>query len=119
MAAAAPPTDEHPPAFLGSAPDATTNGHGADDAAPSAKAPLNPGLSESAAVQQARAMGVAGPPTFASKEEERTYLKGRLATAFRIFGKYGFDEGVAGHITVRVRLPRRLSSAFCAAQQQC
>jgi hypothetical protein len=29
-------------------------------------------------------------------------LKGRLAAAFRIFGKHGFDEGVAGHITLRV-----------------
>lgn len=27
--------------------------------------------------------------------------KGRLAAAFRIFGKYGYDEGVAGHITLR------------------
>lgn len=42
-----------------------------------------------------------GPPKFEDKYEEREYLKGRLAAAFRIFGKYGFDEGVAGHITVR------------------
>ncbi|KAI0673013.1 arad-like aldolase/epimerase [Trametes maxima] len=41
------------------------------------------------------------PPTFASKEEEREFLKFRLAQAFRIFGKLGYDEGVAGHITVR------------------
>ncbi|GIR69200.1 MAG: hypothetical protein CM15mP74_04510 [Halieaceae bacterium] len=27
--------------------------------------------------------------------------KQRLAAALRIFGKFGFDEGVAGHITVR------------------
>lgn len=27
--------------------------------------------------------------------------KNKLAAAFRLFGKYGFDEGVAGHITVR------------------
>ena len=40
-------------------------------------------------------------PKFADKYEEREYLKGRLATAFRIFGKLGFEEGVAGHITVR------------------
>lgn len=60
------------------------------------------------------------PPKFASKEKEREYLKFRLAQAFRIFGqldsmahlksspasstagKLGYDEGVAGHITVRV-----------------
>ena len=41
------------------------------------------------------------PPTFTEKLEERAYLKGRLVLAFRIFGKLGFDEGVAGHITLR------------------
>jgi len=41
------------------------------------------------------------PPKFDDPYEEREYLKGRLAGAFRIFGKYGFDEGVAGHITLR------------------
>jgi len=43
-----------------------------------------------------------GPPKFDDPYEERAYLKGRLAAAFRIFGKYGFDEGVTGHITLRV-----------------
>lgn len=33
--------------------------------------------------------------------EERTKRKQRLAAAFRLFAKMGFDEGVAGHITVR------------------
>ena len=41
------------------------------------------------------------PPSFEDKEEERIYLKHRLALAFRIFAKFGFAEGVAGHITVR------------------
>lgn len=41
------------------------------------------------------------PPRFADKYEEREYLKGRLALAFRIFGKCDFDQGVAGHITLR------------------
>lgn len=69
------------------------------DYRPSAKAPLEPGLSESQAkVQMPR---FPGPPTFEDKYQEREYLKGRLAAAFRIFGKYGFDEGVAGHITLR------------------
>ena len=40
-------------------------------------------------------------PTFDSIESERLHLKQRLAGAFRIFGKFGFSEGVAGHITVR------------------
>jgi ribulose-5-phosphate 4-epimerase/fuculose-1-phosphate aldolase len=34
-------------------------------------------------------------------EEERLYRKQRLAAAFRLFAKYGYDEGVAGHITAR------------------
>jgi ribulose-5-phosphate 4-epimerase/fuculose-1-phosphate aldolase len=33
--------------------------------------------------------------------EERKLRKERLAAALRLFGKFGFDEGVAGHITVR------------------
>jgi ribulose-5-phosphate 4-epimerase/fuculose-1-phosphate aldolase len=41
------------------------------------------------------------PPTFASVEEERQYRKQRLAAGFRLFSKFGFDEGVAGHITAR------------------
>ena len=40
-------------------------------------------------------------PTFASPEEERAHRKLRLAAAFRIFGRFGFSEGVAGHITAR------------------
>ena len=40
-------------------------------------------------------------PSFDNFDEERHYRKTRLAGAFRIFGKFGFSEGVAGHITVR------------------
>ena len=35
-------------------------------------------------------------PKFASAEEERRHRKQRLAAAFRLFGQFGFDEGVAG-----------------------
>ena len=41
------------------------------------------------------------PKTFSSVEEERLDRKQHLAAAFRMFSKCGFDEGVAGHITVR------------------
>jgi hypothetical protein len=47
---------------------------------------------------------VALGPNFATPYEEREYQKVRLALAFRIFAKLGFDEGVAGHITLRVSL---------------
>ena len=36
-----------------------------------------------------------------SVEAERRHRKERLAAAFRVFARYGFDEGVAGHITAR------------------
>ncbi|KAH8650933.1 class II aldolase/adducin domain protein [Tricladium varicosporioides] len=42
-----------------------------------------------------------GPPSFEDKYEERKYLKQRLALAFRVFAKFGYSEGVAGHITLR------------------
>ncbi len=41
------------------------------------------------------------PPTFSTVAEERLHRKQRLAAAFRLFSKFGFDDGVAGHITVR------------------
>jgi ribulose-5-phosphate 4-epimerase/fuculose-1-phosphate aldolase len=41
------------------------------------------------------------PPTFETVEDERDHRKAKLAGALRIFGKFGFSEGVAGHITVR------------------
>jgi len=40
-------------------------------------------------------------PRFDNFDEERLYRKQRLAAGFRLFGKFGFDEGVAGHITAR------------------
>src|SRR5262245_602737 len=40
-------------------------------------------------------------PTFDNVEDERKHRKQRLAAAFRLFGQFGFDEGVAGHSTAR------------------
>lgn len=40
-------------------------------------------------------------PRFATPEEERRYRKEHLAAAFRVFADRGYDEGVAGHISVR------------------
>jgi hypothetical protein len=69
---------------------------------PSNAAPLEPGLNEKES--KMKAIKFPSPPKFDDPYKERAYLKGRLAAAFRIFGKYGYDEGVAGHITMRVRL---------------
>jgi ribulose-5-phosphate 4-epimerase/fuculose-1-phosphate aldolase len=41
------------------------------------------------------------PPQFASAAEERSYRKQHLAAAFRVFHRFGFNEGTAGHITAR------------------
>jgi len=40
-------------------------------------------------------------PEFSSVEEERLHRKQRLAAGFRLFARFGYDEGVAGHITAR------------------
>jgi ribulose-5-phosphate 4-epimerase/fuculose-1-phosphate aldolase len=42
-----------------------------------------------------------GAPVEKLPAEERLWRKQRLAAAFRLFGRFGFDEGVAGHITAR------------------
>lgn len=36
-----------------------------------------------------------------SLAEEQIHRKQQLAAGFRLFGRFGFDEGVAGHITAR------------------
>jgi ribulose-5-phosphate 4-epimerase/fuculose-1-phosphate aldolase len=49
----------------------------------------------------ANVLNIPRPPVFATAEEERKHRKQRLAAAFRLFSRFGFDEGVAGHITAR------------------
>ncbi|WP_330246696.1 MULTISPECIES: class II aldolase/adducin family protein [unclassified Streptomyces] len=41
------------------------------------------------------------PPVFDDVAIERRHRKERLAAALRLFGRFGFEEGVAGHITAR------------------
>lgn len=41
------------------------------------------------------------PPVFDKVEDERLHRKQRLAAAFRLFSAFGFNEGIAGHITAR------------------
>ena len=41
------------------------------------------------------------PPTFDSVEAERLHRKQRLAAGFRLFARFGFHEGIAGHVTAR------------------
>lgn len=49
----------------------------------------------------AEKFSVPQPPVFSEPLQQREYDKVRLAAAFRVFALHGFDEGLAGHITVR------------------
>lgn len=49
----------------------------------------------------ANALNMPQPPVFATLAQERAHRKRMLAAAFRLFSRFGFDEGVAGHITAR------------------
>lgn len=40
-------------------------------------------------------------PVFESKEAEQKYCKEHMACAFRVFAANGFDEGLAGHMSLR------------------
>lgn len=41
------------------------------------------------------------PPTFDNLKDQQQYEKQRLAAGFRVFSLKGFDEGLAGHISLR------------------
>lgn len=40
-------------------------------------------------------------PRFDTPDDDRQDRKTRLVAAFRLFSRFGFDEGIAGHITAR------------------
>lgn len=81
------------------APPSATEPQNGDSHKPQTETPLEPGLDETMGSKQK--LRFPQPPKFDDPYKARAYLKGRLAAAFRIFGKFGFDEGVAGHITLR------------------
>ncbi len=62
-------------------------------------------MTDTAAEQQLEETGVVDGivdlPDALSVDEERRERKTKLAGALRIFGNFGFSEGVAGHITAR------------------
>lgn len=49
----------------------------------------------------ATGLPIPGDPVFDSPADERRHRKQRLAAALRVFGKFGYGEGIAGHISVR------------------
>lgn len=60
-----------------------------------------------------KALKIRKYPTFEKLEDERLYRKQHLAAAYRIFAQRGFDEGVAGHISVRDPI---LTDHFCTSE---
>ncbi|CAI6336078.1 unnamed protein product [Periconia digitata] len=48
-----------------------------------------------------KALAIRRYPKFENLEDERLYRKQHLAAAYRAFAARGYDEGVAGHISVR------------------
>lgn len=65
--------------------------HANDETAPGASKGA-PELSEIES-KAVRGQKLPQPPTFDDPHEERKYLKGRLALAFRIFHKLGYEVG--------------------------
>ncbi|GGO23523.1 class II aldolase/adducin family protein [Microbispora bryophytorum] len=49
----------------------------------------------------ATGLPIPGEPVFDNPDDTRRHRKQRLAAALRLFGKYGFGEGISGHISVR------------------
>ncbi|MEU8530056.1 MULTISPECIES: class II aldolase/adducin family protein [Streptomyces] len=58
-------------------------------------------MSETPAPIPADRLHFATPPVHATADEERTYRRQRLAGALRLFGRFGYEDGVSGHLTAR------------------
>ncbi|RYP63197.1 hypothetical protein DL771_009371 [Monosporascus sp. 5C6A] len=77
------------------------NGNGAVEAQKKQENP--PQVQVMGRAKDGRNLKIRTYPQFASLEE-REYRKQHLAAAFRVFADRGYDEGVAGHISVRDRI---------------
>lgn len=65
-----------------------------------------------------RKLKIRSYPKFDTLLEERIYRKQHLAAAFRVFADRGFDEGVAGHISVRDPILTDHFCMTCPAQKE-
>lgn len=88
----------------------TISSHLRSHAQASAQASATPSTPKRAAPTPVQSLGktkagldlrIRSYPQFDTLEEERQYRKNHLAAAFRVFAERGYDEGVAGHISVR------------------
>jgi len=71
---------------------------------------INTKLGALGKTKSGKKLNIRSYPKFETLEEERQYRKEHLAAAFRVFADRGFDEGVAGHISVRDPI---LTDHFC------
>jgi glucose-6-phosphate 1-epimerase len=69
-----------------------------------------PQLQVSSKTKDGRLLKMRTQPKFDNPEDERLYRKQHLAAACRVFAARGYDEGVAGHISVRDPI---LTDHFC------
>lgn len=69
-----------------------------------------PQVQVSGRTKSGKTLKIRSYPKFENLEDERLYRKQHLAAAFRVFADRGFDEGVAGHISVRDPI---LTDHFC------
>ncbi len=67
----------------------------------SIKQPGEQQMKASGAIGKEENIAQFGPPVFNDIKQKQNYHKQRLAASFRLFAHYGFDDGLAGHITVR------------------
>ncbi|KAL7623384.1 hypothetical protein AAE478_007066 [Parahypoxylon ruwenzoriense] len=65
------------------------------------KAQDPPQVQVTGTTKSGKKLNIRSYPQFDNLEDERLYRKQHLAAAFRVFADRGFDEGVAGHISVR------------------
>lgn len=68
---------------------------------PDVRGPAHTGVQSLGLAKDGRMLNIRKYPSFTNLEDERLYRKQHLAAAFRVFADRGFDEGVAGHISVR------------------
>ena len=79
-------------------PDQAAAHHGSVNHGPISREPLS--REDLEPIDEAKLI-FARPPEFDDPATERRHRKERLAAALRLFGRFGFEEGVAGHITAR------------------
>jgi ribulose-5-phosphate 4-epimerase/fuculose-1-phosphate aldolase len=46
-------------------------------------------------------ISIPSAPVFKDVHTQRVHMKQKLAAGFRLLAKFGWDEGVAGHMTFR------------------